>query len=211
MSASTSTICKILTILHDLQVQLERLHIRKLMNPYLGLDIQHLRVRGSCWCVGCSYSRSRLIFHHLFLSRLPLESFLTSSSFSPCLLPILASYRLHFHILTLSFGRCLGPPLSLFEIFLIVNSIRPQFNPSQTLHLLIGRSATMGKTFAGVKLCHTDDFPSPQNEGIKRWVENNGGIFQRQISADTTHLICSQNSWKRNSHLLRMSRVLPGR
>jgi hypothetical protein len=63
----------------------------------------------------------------------------------------------------------------------------------------------MGKTFAKVKLCHTNDFPPPQNEGIKRWVENNGGTFQQQISSDTTHLVCSKTAWKRNSHPLRMS------
>lgn len=55
----------------------------------------------------------------------------------------------------------------------------------------------MGKTFAKVKLCHTNDFPSPQNEGIKRWIENNGGTFQQEIGADTTHLVCSTRAWKR--------------
>lgn len=55
----------------------------------------------------------------------------------------------------------------------------------------------MGKTFAKVKLCHTNDFPSTQNEGIKRWVENNGGTFHQEIKSDTTHLVCSVKAWKR--------------
>ena len=65
-----------------------------------------------------------------------------------------------------------------------------------------------GKAFAKVKLCHTGDFPFNKNEKIKQWVENNGGTCQSEVASDTTHLVCSEQAWKRY-HSMGMSLNTP--
>ena len=55
----------------------------------------------------------------------------------------------------------------------------------------------MGRTFAKVVLCSTNDFPQHKNDKIKRWVENNGGTFTTEMTPKVTHLIASTKAWKR--------------
>ncbi len=55
----------------------------------------------------------------------------------------------------------------------------------------------MGKSFRNIHLCSTNDFPAPQNEKIKGWVEHAGGTFNKEISKDFTHLVASPKAWKR--------------
>ena len=35
------------------------------------------------------------------------------------------------------------------------------------------------------------------HEKIRRWIENNGGTSPTTINAQTTHLICSKEHWKK--------------
>ena len=55
----------------------------------------------------------------------------------------------------------------------------------------------MGRTFARIILCSTDDFLSHKNDKIKGWVEHNGGTFSKEMHPKVTHLLASKQAWKR--------------
>lgn len=55
----------------------------------------------------------------------------------------------------------------------------------------------MGKTLRNLCIASTNDFPGDKNDKIKGWIEHNGGIFSKDMSANVTHLLASQKAWKR--------------
>ena len=54
----------------------------------------------------------------------------------------------------------------------------------------------MGRTFARIILCSTDDFPSHKNDKVKGWVEHNGGTFSKEMHPKVTHLLASKQAWQ---------------
>ena len=48
------------------------------------------------------------------------------------------------------------------------------------------------------------------DEGIKRWVENNGGIYSKTIDEHVTHLICEEKTYKKNEGLVKQARRMRG-
>lgn len=98
--------------------------------------------------------------------------YLTESSF-----PHLLSSHFGFHFfLVFAFSSFLLPPTS---------------------SLLFPPTPNMGKTFNKIVACSTGDHPGSQNEHIKKWVENNGGRFTKELDDEVTHLICSKQAWQR--------------
>jgi twin BRCT domain len=54
---------------------------------------------------------------------------------------------------------------------------------------------SVGKSFRGIHLAHTDDF-GYKNDKIRLWVINNGGAFSKDLNEEVTHLVCSKKAWK---------------
>jgi anthranilate synthase/indole-3-glycerol phosphate synthase/phosphoribosylanthranilate isomerase len=54
----------------------------------------------------------------------------------------------------------------------------------------------MGKTFAKVNVYIAGDFGS-KGDKVKQWVEANGGTFSRELNHHVTHLISTQNAFKK--------------
>jgi anthranilate synthase/indole-3-glycerol phosphate synthase/phosphoribosylanthranilate isomerase len=55
----------------------------------------------------------------------------------------------------------------------------------------------MGKTFGKVNVCIAGDFGS-KGDKIKQWVEANGGTFSKELDHHVTHLISTQNAFRRS-------------
>jgi hypothetical protein len=57
----------------------------------------------------------------------------------------------------------------------------------------------MGKnSFKDAVIAATGDFgPGRTHLDIKRWVDTNGGTFVTSLTEEVTHLICSQEHWRK--------------
>jgi hypothetical protein len=64
----------------------------------------------------------------------------------------------------------------------------------------------MGKSFARVVVCHSNDFGGKKNIQIQKWVVTHGGTFRKELTSDVTHFISSEQAWKKYLPIVREAR-----
>jgi hypothetical protein len=60
-----------------------------------------------------------------------------------------------------------------------------------------------------VSLCQTFEW-GKENDLIKGWVENNGGVYSKSINEDVTHLICTEKTFKKNIEIVKKAKRVRG-
>ena len=58
------------------------------------------------------------------------------------------------------------------------------------------RVFNMGNTFRNINVSLAGDF-GPKGDKIKQWVEANGGTFSKELNEEVTHVISTQNAYRK--------------